>query len=76
MRIALLRNGIIEKRNMMKDFEFVGRLVKGNQYLTTEEEKARYHSALCAAINWGHKIDREQVIYNIAKKRKSITYRA
>ena len=56
MRIALLRNGIIEKRNMMKDFEFVGRLVKGNQYLTTEEEKTWCRSALFGALNWGYRI--------------------
>ena len=72
MRIALLRNGIIEKRNMMKDFEFVGRLVKGNQYLTTEEEKAWCRSALFGALNWGYRIDREQEIYIKAQKSKNV----
>ena len=64
------------KRNMMKDFEFVGRLVKGNQYLSTEEEKAWCCSALFGALEWGYRVDREQDAYNMAQKRKSIICRA
>lgn len=61
---------------MMKDFEFVGRLVKGNQYLTTEEEKAWYRSALSGALEWGYRVDREQQEYRMKQKQKSIINRA
>lgn len=37
----------------MKDFDFVSKLVKDNEYLTTKEEKVWYKSALCAALKWG-----------------------
>ena len=75
MRIALWRNGIIEKRNMMKDFEFVNYLVRDNEYLTTEEEKALYRSVLFGALNWGYRIVREQEIYIKAQKSKNVTQR-
>lgn len=45
---------------MMKDFEFVNYLVRDNEYLTTEEEKALYRSVLFGALNWSRKIDRVQ----------------
>lgn len=45
---------------IMKDFEFINYLVRDNQYLTTEEEKIWYRSALFGALNWGLKIDNEQ----------------
>ncbi|WP_177207101.1 hypothetical protein [Prevotella sp. KH2C16] len=61
---------------MMKEIEFISRLVEDNQYLTTEEEKGWYRSALYAALNWGHKIDREQEAYRMEQKRKSIIHRA
>lgn len=59
----------------MKDFEFVGRLVMGNQYLTTEEEKGWYRSVLFGALNWGYQIDREQEIYRKAQKSKNVAQR-
>lgn len=73
----LLHNGIIVKEmKRMEELEFVSRLIKDNQYLTTEEEKGWYRSALHAALNWGHKIDREQEAYRMAQKRKSVIHRA
>ena len=60
----------------MGNLEFIDGLIKQNEILTTEEEKARCRSVLCAAINWGHKIDREQAAYNRAQKLKSIIYRS
>lgn len=60
----------------MNDLDFIESLVNQNECLVTEEERAWYRSALCAALNWGHKIDREQAAYNRAKKLKSIIYRA
>lgn len=60
----------------MNDLEFIESLVNQNRYLTTEEEKSWYRSALCATLNWGHKIDREQAAYNRAQKLKSIIYRS
>lgn len=60
----------------MNDLEYIDGLIKQNEFLTTEEERAHCYSALCAAINWGHKIDREQDAYNMAQKRKSIICRA
>lgn len=59
----------------MNDLEFIESLVAQNEYLTTEEEKLWYRSALYAAIKWGRKIEREQDAYNKAQKRKSIIYR-
>jgi hypothetical protein len=56
---------------IMKDFEFINYLVRANQYLTTDDEKAWYRTALCAALNWGRKIDREQAVYGMAHKCKS-----
>lgn len=60
----------------MKELEFVSRMVEDNHYLVTNEEKAWYRSALYAALNWGHYIDREQEAYKIAQKRKSVIHRA
>lgn len=61
---------------MLKDFEFVSRLVKDNQYLTTEEEKAWCRSALFVALCWGRRIDCEQKAYRMKQKQKSIIHRA
>lgn len=60
----------------MNDLEFIESMVAQNEYLTTEEEKSWYRSAIYAAIEWGRKIDREQDAYNRAQKRKSIICRA
>lgn len=49
----------MEEKIEMKDFEFVYNLVNANEYLTSEEEKERYTSALLGALNWGYKIDLE-----------------
>ena len=43
----------------MRDLEFVYNLVNANEYLTSEEEKERYMSALLGALSWGYKIDLE-----------------
>lgn len=59
----------------MEDVEFVRQLVKDNQYLTTEEEKSWYRSALYGALNWGYKIDKEQEAYRKAQKRKNVIHR-
>lgn len=75
MRIVQSHNGLTEKRNNMGDVEFVSRLVKDNQYLTTDEEKSWYKSALYGALNWGYKIDKEQDAYRKAQKRKSVIHR-
>ena len=61
---------------MLKDFEFVSRLVKDNQYLTTEEEKAWCRSALFVSLCWGRRIDCEQKAYRMKQKQKSIINRA
>lgn len=75
MRIALYHNGLKGKRNNMGDVEFVSRLVKDNHYLTRDEEKSWYISALYGALNWGYKIDREQNVYSKAQKRKNVIHR-
>lgn len=36
----------------MRDLEFVYNLVNANEYLTSEEERERYTSALLGALNW------------------------
>lgn len=54
----------------MRDFEFVYNLVNANEYLTSEEEKERYTSALLSALNWGYKIDQENEVRE-AQKNKS-----
>lgn len=59
----------------MLDFEFVNYLVRDNEYLTTEEEKAWCRSALFGALNWGYRIGREQEIYIKAQKSKNVTQR-
>ncbi len=59
----------------MGDVEFVSRLVKDNHYLTRDEEKSWYISALYGALNWGYKIDREQNVYSKAQKRKNVIHR-
>lgn len=43
----------------MRDLEFVYNLVNANEYLTSEEERERYTSALLGALSWGYKIDLE-----------------
>lgn len=54
----------------MRDLEFVYNLVNANEYLTSEEEKERYTSALLGALNWGYKIDHENEVRE-AQKNKS-----
>lgn len=54
----------------MRDLEFVYNLVNANEYLTSEEEKERYTSALLSALNWGYKIDQENEVRE-AQKNKS-----
>lgn len=54
----------------MRDLEFVYNLVNANEYLTSEEEKERYTSALLSASNWGYKIDQENEVRE-AQKNKS-----
>lgn len=54
----------------MRDLEFVYNLVNANEYLTSEEEKERYTSALLSALNWGYKIDQENEARE-AQKNKS-----
>ena len=56
----------------MLDFEFVNYLVRDNEYLTTEEEKASYRSVLFGALNWSRKIDREQDECVKAQKSKNV----
>lgn len=59
----------------MLDFGFVNYLVRDNEYLTTEEEKAWCRSALFGALNWGYRIGREQEIYIKAQKSKNVAQR-
>jgi hypothetical protein len=61
----------MEEKIEMKDFEFVYNLVNANEYLTSEEEKERYTSALLGALNWGYKIDHENEVRE-AQKNKNI----
>ena len=53
----------------MRDLEFVYNLVNANEYLTSEEEKERYMSALWGALNWGYKIDHENEVCETQKNK-------
>lgn len=56
----------------MIDLEFVYNLVNANEYLTSEEEKERYTSALLSALNWGYKIDQENEVREAQKNQNRL----
>lgn len=56
----------------MRDFEFVYNLVNANEYLTSEEERERYTSALLGALNWGYKTDHENEVCETQKNQNRL----
>lgn len=51
----------------MNEILLIYYLTKENEYLETNEEKELYRSALSAALNCKHKIDKEQKAYRRAQ---------
>ena len=56
----------------MRDLEFVYNLVNANEYLTSEEERERYTSALLGALSWGYKIDQENEVRETQKNKNRL----
>jgi hypothetical protein len=59
----------------MKDVKnLINELVSNNEYLETDEERENCKSALCGAVNWGHKQDRAMQEYLKIRKRSNLVY--